>query len=76
MEKDGSIAMASGTVPYDDYLGLAQISAFVAWKFVEVLPVNTLLCAGGELMEALGIKSEKGHLYELDPATRTGKMIA
>ena len=80
MEPDGkTIPMASGELTeHDSYLGLVRCKAFDAWKFLKDLPNGTLLCSGGELMMALGLEgvNEKGQLFELDPATQTGRKIS
>lgn len=65
MEPDGSIAMSAGNVSRDNYIGLAAFPE-AAWAFINSLPENTLLCAGGELMEALGFTSQKGQIYAID----------
>ena len=51
-----------------DYIGITKFPAF-AWAFIKSLPDGTLLCAGGELMKALGLESTKGNLYEIDTGT-------
>lgn len=79
LEANYDIILIDGTtVNQDDYLGLVETSGFNAWDFVAGLPHNTLLCAGGELMIALGLKAinEKGQLYELDPPTKGGWKIS
>lgn len=79
MEADNdTIMMSCETTTSANYIGLVANPGFDAWKFVSSLPDGTLLCAGGELMGALGLKAinRKGHLYELDPETKTGKMIS
>jgi hypothetical protein len=60
-----------------EYIGLIS-PHFDAWAFVTSFSGNTLLLSGGELMIALGLKdiNEKGHLYELDPATKSGKKLS
>lgn len=62
-----------------DYVGVSN-GPLDMWEVVKYFQVhgNVLLCAGGAFMIGLGLKAinQKGHLYELDPATRTGKMIA
>lgn len=66
------------TVDYRaEYVGVSN-GPLDMWMFVSPLPDKTLLCAGGDLLIGLGLKDiyEKGHLYELDPATRTGRKIA
>jgi hypothetical protein len=74
MEANGQVILTNGLlVGYDNYVSVVKSPAFDAWKFVASFPDNTVLCAGGELMNALGIKSEKGQLYELDPKTRTAR---
>lgn len=82
MEADNdTVMLASGEkASHSRYLGMIACAgkAFDAWRFLKDLPDGTLLCAGGELMETLGLAiiSQKGQLYELDPNTRTGKMIS
>ena len=48
------------------------------WPLLKSLRNRTLICAGGALMETLGYSGihKSGHLYEIDPDTRHGKMIA
>jgi len=77
LEADKDVILASGiTVSLDNYISIGS-NCFDAWKFVSDLPDRTLLCAGGELIIALGLKSikEKGCLYELNPEAKTGKKI-
>ena len=69
--------LANGTtIRKADYLGLASGWGFNGWDFVQRFPPNTVFCAGGELMMALGHKSEKGQLYELDPQSRNIKNLS
>jgi hypothetical protein len=83
LEKDGTVAMAKGTVPFEDYIGLAKCQGFDAWEFLRSLtkvegkpPLEgILLCAGEELMDALDLKSDKGQLYELNTETRSCRQI-
>jgi hypothetical protein len=64
-------------VRYADYIGIHN-GPLDMWQFIASLSDRTLLCAGGALMLGLGLEAiyEKGHLYEVDPATRTGKLLA
>jgi len=76
-EGENKIIFPDGTiVDYSDYIGVSN-SPLDMWDFVKALPGRTILCAGGALMSGLGLKeiSEKGRLYELDPANRTGRLI-
>lgn len=79
LEADYNVILVDGTLVdlKNDYTSLGA-PCFDAWKFVSDLPDRTLLCAGGELLIALGLKAinEKGQLYELDPETATGKKIS
>ncbi len=78
LEADGKIiTVENNTVVQDDYIGLIGNDCFDAWKFISSLPNNALLCSGGELLIALGLKNirEKGQIYELDPKTQTGRKI-
>ena len=77
LEANRDIIMVDGTtVSLDDYISIGG-DCFDAWRFISSLPDNALLCAGGELMIALGLKdiNEKGCLYELNPKDKTGKKI-
>lgn len=79
LEADGRIILFDGTtVPEEEYISLINSSCFDPWKFIEDFPEGTLFCAGGELMVALGLKeiNEKGQLFKLDPATKTGRKIS
>ncbi len=71
------ILVINVTVSLDCYISIGS-DCFDAWRFISDLPDNALLCAGGELMIALGLKkiNEKGQLFELDPKTETGKKIS
>lgn len=62
----------------ENYIGLGDTTAFDAWKFIAQLPDNTLLCADGELMLALGLKNitGKGQLFQLNPQEKSGKKIS
>lgn len=74
--EEENIILPDGTViKRDDYLSLYEVPAFNAWEFIRGLPDNTLLCSGGELLISLGLKSEKGCLFELDPVNKTGRKI-
>ncbi len=81
LEADGNVVLVDGTLVdlKNDYIGLTS-SCFNAWGFIGLLPFPScaLLCAGGELMIALGLKaiSEQGQLYELDITTKTGWKIS
>jgi|GEM_PF-2818082 len=62
------------------YIGLSH-GPFDLWQFVAVfadMPCDVILCAGQELMSALGLKAihKRGSLYELDLAGRTGELIS
>lgn len=82
MEEDHeTIMLASGDkTTHAQYLSLIACmdTAFLGWRFLSELPDNTLLCAGGELMVALGLTdiNERGQLYRLDPYTRTGRKLS
>ena len=79
LEKDNTVVLTNGTfVAQEDYMGIIGNPAIDIWKFIGSLPDNALLCAGGELMIALGFKTlnQKGHLYEIDSATRSCRIIA
>jgi len=72
------LTLADGTtISLDDYIGIEN-DCFDAWSFLFDLPDKTLLCAGKELMIALGLGSinEKGQLFELDLEAGTGKKIS
>lgn len=72
------VLLVSGTiVSLNDYIGIGN-DCFDAWSFLFDLPDKTLLCAGGELMIALGLGdiNEKGQLFELDEEAETGKKIS
>ena len=82
LESNGQIILNDGTLVDDENcLGMIKVKAFDALMFIEELielaDGDVLLCAGGELMWALGLKpiNQKGHLYELDPETKSGHMI-
>lgn len=77
LEANKDVILTDGTtVSLDDYISIGS-DCFDPWRFISDLPDNALLCAGGELMMALGLKkiNEKGQLFELDPKTETGKKI-
>ena len=81
LEADGNVILTNGTLVdlKKDYISLTNApEAFDPWGFIASLPENTLLCAGGELLIALGGKAinEKGQLYELDPETKTARKIS
>jgi len=61
-----------------DYLGLINVKAFDAWRFVADLPDRTLFLSGRELLISLGLKDiyEKGQIYELCPEFKTGAKIS
>lgn len=71
LEFDGKGILANGRkVDLDtEYIGLTD-QFFNAWTFIDRFPSNTLFCAGGELMIALGLKNinTKGALYQLTVA--------
>jgi len=71
------ILVINVTVSLDNYISIGS-SCFDAWRFISDLPDRTLLCAGGELMMALGLKdiNEKGQLFELDPINKKGRKIS
>lgn len=78
IEPDGQIILVNGKlVDEKNYLNLIRSKSFNAWEFINELANGTLLCAGGELIIALGLKTinQKGHLYKLLPETLTGHMI-
>lgn len=78
LEANKDIILVDGTtVSLNDYISIGS-DCFDAWRFVSNLPDRTLLCTGGELMTALGLKNirEQGQLFELDPKTKTGKKIS
>ena len=78
LEANRDVIMVDGrTVSLDDYISIGS-DCFDAWKFVSDLPDRTLLCAGGELMMALGLKdiNEKGELFELNPEKKEGRKIS
>ena len=62
---------------HKEYIGVSN-GPLDMWQFIASLPDRTLLCAGGALMIGLGLKAinKKGHLFELDPVNKTGKIIA
>lgn len=77
LEANKDVILVDGTtVRLDNYISIGS-DCFNAWRFISSLPDNTLLCAGGELMISLGLKSinEKGQLFELDPEKKEGKKI-
>ena len=79
LEPDGTVILTNGRlVEQENYIGIINNPAIDIWKFIEGLPDNALLCAGGELMIALGFKdiNEKGHLFEIDVQARTCQKIA
>lgn len=72
------VTLADGTtVSLDDYISIEN-DCFDVWDFIFDLPDKTLLCAGGELMIALGLGNinEKGQLYEINSEEGTGKKIS
>jgi len=76
--KDEVVLTDGRTIGYHaDYIGISN-GPLDMWSFIRSLPDGTLLCAGGALMIGLGLKAinQKGHLYELDPFARTGKLLA
>lgn len=73
-EQDGSIAIAIGNIPKVRYID-REHPCFHAWEFVADLPKNTLLISDTEMMNALGLKSEKCQLYKLNTDTKTGTSI-
>ena len=78
-ETDYSIILVNRKlVSQNNYLGLIETPGFDAWGFVANLPNRTLICAGGELLIALGLKAinEKGQLYELDLSIKDGWKIS
>jgi len=66
-----------GKVRTSEYLGLVNTPGFNPWEFASSLPQDALLCAGKELMTALGLSNifSDGQLYELDANTKTGKLF-
>lgn len=79
LEADGNIILVNGKLVNlkNDYVSISNSPAFNPWEFIDSFPDNTLLCAGGELMITLGLKSinEKGQLYELHPENKMGGRI-
>ena len=79
MEADYNIILVDGTLVNlkKDYISLSA-TCFDAWAFINLLPPRSLLCAGGELLIALGLNTirEQGQLYELDPMAKTGRKIS
>ncbi|MEK0369499.1 MAG: hypothetical protein QQN62_07855, partial [Nitrosopumilus sp.] len=78
LEANKDVILIDGTtVSLNHYISIGS-DCFDAWRFVSDLPDQTLLCAGGELMIALGLKSinEKGQLFELDPEKKEGRKIS
>lgn len=80
LEQDGTVATASGKWAREAYVGLAETCGFFAWDFLtyqaKKMRANTvLICAGGELAQALGHRTEKGQLYELYPTTGSWRKI-
>lgn len=78
LEANKDVILSDGTtVSLSDYISIGS-ECFDPWKFLSDLPDNALLCAGGELMMALGLKdiNEKGELFELDPKKKQGRKIS
>ena len=78
LEANRDVILVNGvTVSLDNYISLRS-DCFDAWRFISDLPDRTLLCTGGELMMALGLKSinEQGQLFELDPKKKEGRKIS
>lgn len=78
LEANKDVILVDGTtVSLNDYISIGS-DCFDAWRFISSLPDNTLLCAGGELMMALGLKdiNEKGKLFKLDPEKKEGRKIS
>jgi hypothetical protein len=74
-DKDGNIELASGVkVPKNKYISIESFSG-IAWEFIMGLQPGTLLCAGEELMHALGFPSAPARLYEIDTDARAFRSI-
>lgn len=69
--------MANGDIPIDTYLGLIGTPGFDPWAFVIGQGADSLFCAGGELLIALGYEGNppKGALFQLDLDSRTITLI-
>ena len=67
LDPDGHVVLSDGTkIPLQEYEGLEANKEFPdLWEFIETFPEDTVFCAGGELMIALGLnaKRERGTLY-------------
>lgn len=75
------ICLVNGlTVPLKEHEGLEKAVAegYVnIWRYLGKFPDDTVICAGGELMIALGLNSirKRGALYEIDISDRSGNLI-
>jgi hypothetical protein len=79
LDPDRCVVLADGTrVPLDHYLGVGTVPGFDAWAFVSAMPDNCLLCAGNELLIALGAKAiaARGQLYEIYPNSKFIRRIS
>ena len=76
--EDGKIDTKYKISKASDYLGLVNTVGFNPWNFVSNLPTGAIICAGRELMYALGLRDiyVDGQLYELDAETKTGKVFS
>lgn len=78
-EGNDQVVLTDGrTINYHtEYVGLAN-GPIDMWQFIASLPDEALLCAGGALMIGLGFKdiNQKGHLFEIDPVTKTCRKIS
>lgn len=82
IEENGTRVLSDNTiVASPDFLGITK-GIIDMWQVVAFFKRfctdgNMLICAGGELMVALGLGeiNQKGHLYRLDCSSRTGEQI-
>lgn len=79
VEKEKRILLASGdTVDRAKVHTVAELDHDIAWAIVAQLQDGVVLCSDQLILKALGLEeiSWPGRLYELTPATKSGRMIA
>jgi len=76
--QDKKILLASGdTVNREKVHTVAELDHDIAWAIFSQMQSGVVLCADQLILKALGLEeiSWPGRLYELTPATKTGRMI-
>lgn len=75
-DKTQNVILPDGTTcPIKDFVAKNYRPPETIWQFLKELPDNTLLCTGRQLIEALGGKSGKSRLFQIDVERKRIKQL-